>query len=77
MDNFKETGNHFSSYQALLISKIKKDSLNLERKQSSAYEVNDEINNEELQTSLDKIDFNFDSTKTNNDKVEPLKEFWD
>ena len=58
-------------------SKIKKDELNLEKKQGSAYEVKDEINNEELQTALDKIDFNFDSTKTNNDKVEPLKEFWD
>ena len=51
--------------------------MNLEKKQSSAYEVKDEINSEEPKTALDKLDFNFDSTKTNNDKVEPLKEFWD
>jgi outer membrane protein OmpA-like peptidoglycan-associated protein len=56
------------------------EELRFQKTQSRAYENKDEINNEELQTALDKIDkinFDFDSTKTNNDKAEPLKEFWD
>ncbi|MDY0051742.1 MAG: hypothetical protein RBR65_04285 [Aliarcobacter sp.] len=56
------------------------EELKFQKTQSRVYENKDEMNNEELQTALDtidKINFNFDSTKTNNDKVEPLKEFWD
>ena len=40
----------------------------------------EEIGSKELQSTLDQIDnsdFNFDSSKANEDKIEPLKEFWD
>jgi hypothetical protein len=59
---------------------IQNEKINIQEKQNSVYENKDKINREELQTALediDKIDFNFDSTKTNDEKVEPLKEFWD
>ena len=40
----------------------------------------EEIGSKELQSTFDQIDnsdFNFDSSKANEDKIEPLKEFWD
>ena len=40
----------------------------------------EEIGSNELQSTFDQIDnsdFNFDSSKANEDKIEPLKEFWD
>ena len=40
----------------------------------------EKIGSKELQSTLDQIDnsdFNFDSSKANEDKIEPLKEFWD
>lgn len=55
--------------------KIKKDPISTEKINKSQ-----EISNDEFQNALDeidKLDFNFDSTKTNNERVEPLKEFWD
>jgi hypothetical protein len=75
----------FNQYEKIMNDylKLKEKSLNQNiKKENIEYQKQniEEIPKEEFQNALDEIDkleFSFDSNTAKNDKIEPLKEFWD
>ena len=75
----------FNQYEKIMNDylKLKEKSLNQNiKKENIEYQKQniEEIPKEEFQNALDEIDkleFSFDSNSAKNDKIEPLKEFWD
>ena len=75
----------FNQYEKIMNDylKLKEKSLNKNiKKENIEYQKQniEEIPKEEFQNALDEIDkleFSFDSNSAKNDKIEPLKEFWD
>ena len=75
----------FNQYEKIMNDylKLKEKSLNQNiKKENIEYQKQniEEIPKEEFQNALDEIDkleFTFDSNSAKNDKIEPLKEFWD
>ena len=75
----------FNQYEKIMNDylKLKEKSLNQNiKKENIEYQKQniEEIPKEEFQNALDeidKLDFSFDSNSAKNDKIEPLKEFWD
>ena len=75
----------FNEYEKIMNDylKLKEKSFNQNIKKEnleSTKQIEEQITSEEYQHALDeidKIDFSFDSNSAKNDKIEPLKEFWD
>ena len=75
----------FNQYEKIMNDylKLKEKSLNQNiKKENIEYQKQniEEIPKEEFQNALDEIDkleLSFDSNSAKNDKIEPLKEFWD